>query len=132
VSQENVEIVERAVDSYNRRDIDAMRMFIDPDVELDWSASRGFVAGVYRGFDEFLRFWREYFDVFEEIAMKPDDFMDAGDSVIVPNVVHMRGRDGIEVSAQSAVVYTVRNRRVTRICLYHEMQEALKAVRLEE
>jgi ketosteroid isomerase-like protein len=109
-----------------------LKELLDPDVELDWSASRGFVAGVYQGFDEFQRFWKGYFDAFEAIRAEPDRFINAGDSVVVPNVVHMRGRDGIEVSARSAVVWTIRGGRITRICLYQETQEALKAVGLGE
>lgn len=130
MSRQNVEIAKRAVDAYNRRDIDGQRMLIDSDVELDWSASHGFAAGVYRGFDEYHRFWREYFDAFEEITMEPDGYIDAGESVVIPNVVHMRGRDGIEVSARSTIVYTMRDCRIARICLYQETQDALKAAGL--
>ena len=132
MSQENVEVVKRMIDAYNQRDLAGLKAFSHPDVELDWSASRGFVAGVYRGFDEFERFWRSYFDAFEEMAAEPERFIDAGESVIVPNVVHIRGRDGIEVSARSAIVFTFRSHRITRMCLYQETEQALKAVGLEE
>jgi len=132
VSQENVEVVKRMIDAYNQRDLAGLEAFSHPDVELDWSASRGFVAGVYRGFDEFERFWRSYFDAFEEMAAEPERFIDAGESVIVPNVVHIRGRDGIEVSARSAIVFTFRSHRITRMCLYQETGEALEAVGVRE
>ena len=132
MSQENVEIVKRMIDAYNQRDLAGLEAFSHPDVELDWSASRGFVAGVYRGFDEFERFWRSYFDAFEEMAAEPERFIDAGESVIVPNVVYIRGRDGIEVSARSAIVFTFRSHRITRMCLYQETEQALKAAGLKE
>jgi ketosteroid isomerase-like protein len=132
MSLENVKIVKQVFDAYNRRDLPGMEALHDSDVELDWSASRGFVAGVYRGFGEFLRFWTAYFAAFEEIAAEPERFIDAGESVIVPNVVHMRGRDGIEVTARSTLVFTLRDGKVTRICLYQERDEALKAVGLAE
>src|SRR6478736_3366444 len=106
MSRENVEVVERSLDAYQRRDIEAMRAVNHPDMELDWSASRGFQAGVYRGFDEALRFYREYFTVFDEIRFESVSFIEAGDSVVVPNVAHQRGRDGIEVTARSAMVFT--------------------------
>ena len=132
MSQGNVEVVKRMIDAYNQRDLAGLEAFSHPDVELDWSASRGFVAGVYRGFDEFERFWRSYFDAFEEMAAEPERFIDAGESVVVPNTVHIRGRDGIEVSARSAIVFTFRSHRITRMCLYQETEQALKAVGLEE
>jgi len=60
VSRENVEIVRQALDAYTRRDLDALKELHHSDLELDWSASRGPLAAVYRGFDEALRFYAEY------------------------------------------------------------------------
>jgi ketosteroid isomerase-like protein len=129
VSQ-NVEIVRQSLDAYSRRDVEAMRALNDPDLELDWSASLGWLAGVYRGFDDALRFYAGYFEAFDKIVIEPDRFIEAGDSVVVPNVARQRGRDGIEVSARSTLVFTVRNRKITRIRLYQDMGQALKAVGL--
>lgn len=85
---------------------------------------------MYRGIDEALRFYAGYFEAFDEIVIKPDRFIEAGDSVVVPNVAHQRGRDGIEVSARSTLVFTVRNGKLIRICLYQETTQALEAVEL--
>jgi uncharacterized protein len=130
MTQQNVEVVKQALDAYTRRDVEALRAIAEPNMELDWSASRGWLAGVYRGIDDALGFYAGYFEAFEEIVIEPDRFIEAGDSVVVPNVAHQRGRDGIEVSARSTLVFTVRSRRITRICLYQETEEALKAVGL--
>jgi ketosteroid isomerase-like protein len=43
-----------------------------------------------------------------------------------------RGRDGIEVSARATFVFTLRNRKITRICLYQETGQALKSLGLSE
>jgi len=132
MSLQNVDLVEQSIDAYHRRDVEAMRALNHPDMQLDWSASRGFQAGVYRGFDEALRFYREYFAVFDEITFESLSFIEAGDSVVVPNVARQRGRDGIEVTARSALVFTVRDHKIARICLYQETAQALKAVELAE
>jgi ketosteroid isomerase-like protein len=132
VSQENVELVRRHMDAYNRRDVEAMRSLSAPDIVVDWSASRSTLAGVYRGFDEVMRLRSEYFETFQATVVEVDRFIDAGDSVVVPNVAHQVGRDGIAVQARSTLVYAVRDRTVTRVCLYQETDEALKAVGLEE
>ena len=132
MSQENVEIVRQSLDAYSRRDIDALRTLNHPDLELDWSASVGSLAGVYRGLDQALRFYAEYYETFEATVIKPDRFIETGDLVVVPNVAHQRGRDGIEVSARSTLVFAVHNRLITRICLYQDEDEALKAVGLAE
>jgi ketosteroid isomerase-like protein len=127
-----VDVVRQTLDAYSRRDVEALRRLYHPDMELDWSASRGSLAGVYRGLDDAFRFYAEYHETFEATVVKPDRFIETGDFVVVPNVAYMRGRDGIEVSARSTLVYTVYERRVTRVCLYQEEDEALKAVGLAE
>jgi ketosteroid isomerase-like protein len=132
MSQENVEIVTRSLDAYSRRDVELLRALTDPDVELDWSASHGFQARVYKGFDTALGFYSEYFAVFDRIAFDIERITAIDDSVIVSNVARQRGRDGIEVTARSALVFTVRDARILRICLYQELDEALRAVGLDE
>ncbi len=131
MSQENVEVVRQSIDAFNRRDVKALRMFDDPDLEVDWSASRGVAAGVYRGIDAVLQFYGESFDVFDEIILEPDRFIEAGESVVVPNRSRSRGRDGIELFTRSALVFTVRGRRIVRICLYQDADQALADLGLE-
>jgi ketosteroid isomerase-like protein len=132
MSRANVEIVKRALDAYNRRDLEALRALNDPDVELDWSASPGVQAGVYRGITAVLRVYTDSFDAWEEMLIEPDCLMDAGESVVVPNISRLRGREGIEVSARSTIVFTVRDHKVIRVRLYQETEDALKAVGLAE
>jgi ketosteroid isomerase-like protein len=133
MSQENVEIAERAIDAYNRRDLHALRSLNDPNVEFDWSASEGPEAGVYRGIDAVMRLHAAYFDVFAEISIEPECFIDTGESVVVPNGSRSMGRDGIEVHTRGvAFTFTIRNGRIARFCLYQDKDEALKAVGLEQ
>jgi ketosteroid isomerase-like protein len=133
MSQENAEIARRTLDAFNRRDLDALRSLNDPDVEFDWSVSQGPEAGVYRGIDAVMRFFAAYFDVFAEITVEPECFIEAGDSVVVPNGSRSKGRDGIEVHTRGvAFLLTVRNGRISRFCLYQDKDQALKAVGLAE
>lgn len=129
---DNLEVVRQALDAYARRDIATLRAINDPEMELDWSASRSWLAGVYRGFEEALRFYEGYFEAFEEIVFELDRFIAAGESVVVPNLARQRGRDGIEVSARSTLVFTLRDRKVVRICLYQTTERALEALGLPE
>jgi ketosteroid isomerase-like protein len=130
MSHENVETVRQSLDAYGRRESDVLRELTAPDVELDWSASRGWFARVYQGIDEVLQFYDGYFEAFERIAIKPECFIHAGEFVVVPNTAHQRGRDGIEVSARSTLVFTMRDGKIARICLYQRTEEALRAVGL--
>jgi ketosteroid isomerase-like protein len=132
MSEENVEIAQRSIDAYNRRDFEALRKVSDPKLEVDWSASRGLEVGVYRGVESVLDFYRNFFDTFERVEVEPDHFIESGDSVVVPNTAHIGGRDGIETVARSTLVFEIRSGLITRIRLYQETNEALEAVGLEK
>jgi ketosteroid isomerase-like protein len=132
MSRENVELARQGLAAYTRRDVPALMALTHPDVELDWSESRGFQAGVYHGFEAAMGFYRDYFEAFEEIVFEAERYIDAGEMVIVPNVAHQRGREGIEVTARSTLVFTVHDSLITRICLYQETAQALKAAGLQD
>jgi ketosteroid isomerase-like protein len=130
VSEQNVDVVRRSLAAYARRDREALRALNDPDVEVDWSRSRGWLAAVYRGIEDAFRFYDGYFEVFESLVFEAEDYISVGDSVVVPNVARSRGRHGAETTARSAIVFTLRNGKVVRVCLYQGTEEALEAVGL--
>ena len=133
MSEENVEIVRQYIDGIDRgRDWAAAgTRFMSDDVEIDWSRSPAPYRGIYRGREAALRFAEEL-DVWEEARIEPEDFIDAGDDVLVPHVVHLRGRDGIETKVRATYVYTVRDRLCVRWRIYQEHAEALEAAGLSE
>jgi ketosteroid isomerase-like protein len=131
MSGENVEIVRRSTDAYNRGDLDGIVENWAPDAVLDWSNSRGFDAGVYRGHDEIRAFVQRFLAAFEEVRIEIDDPMEIEDGrLVVENVTYLRGRDGIEVQARSAWLITFRNGEQTSFTLYQTKQEALEAAGL--
>src|SRR4051812_12275813 len=75
MSQENVEIVRRTIEAWNRRDLDGALQNLHPDAEVDWSESSGVQRGVHRGIEEIRRFWEEWLDLFEEIDVRPEAFI---------------------------------------------------------
>jgi ketosteroid isomerase-like protein len=132
MSQENVEIVRRVIDAQNRDDLaESLRLYF-PEAEIDWSRSKGPLRGVYRGHVGIKTFQNEFWTAFEDIRLDAHDFMASGSEVVVPNTAHLRGRDGIEVVARATFVYTVENRRITRVRMFQERAEALKAVGIEK
>lgn len=125
----SVEVVRRSIAAYNERDLDGLRALNHSDVEVDWSASRGLDAGVYKGLSDVLGFFQTFFDTFDQVRIEPERFIECGDSVVVPNVAHFRGRDGIEAVARSAFVFEVHRGQVTRLCLYQDADAAIAAAR---
>ncbi len=128
MSQENVEIVRAYVEAFNARDMEALLELCDPEVEVDWSRSRGLEARIYRGREAVRGFWNTFFQTFDRVTVSPDEFIECGEHVVVPNRAHVWGRDGVKVEARSVLVWTLRKGRVVEHRLYQERAEALEAV----
>ena len=94
MSQENVEIVRRDIDAYNRRDRITMAALWRSDAVIDWSRARGPDKGVYRGEREREAFDDEFWSTFQSDHMEAHDYIESGSEVVVPHTAHMRGRDG--------------------------------------
>src|SRR3954447_8155508 len=88
-------------------------------------------AGVYK-LDQMGSFLRDFKETFESVRVEPDEFIEAGDHVVVPQTGYIRGRDGVEVVARVALVWTIRDGAIVQICLYQEKRDALKAAGLSE
>ena len=128
MSEENVELARAAIDAFNRRDLEWLLERIDDDFVFDWTRSRGPLAGVYHGREGLTEFVREQWETFETFVMEPAEFIDLGRHVVVPNTVHVHGRDGIEASAETTQVFTLEpDGRVSRVTMYQELEEALAA-----
>jgi ketosteroid isomerase-like protein len=132
MSRENVEVVRSHIDAWNRRDQAAYVGSFRSDAEIDWSRARALYRGVYRGRDGIETFWDVFWSTFEDSQLEIHNFTEAGSEVVVWNTAHMWGRDGIEVTARSALVFTVENGQITRLRLFQDEAEALEAAGLSE
>jgi hypothetical protein len=64
MSQENVELVYRVNDAFNRRDLDAFLALMDDDIEI---ASRIVaIEGGLRGHDGVRRWWQNWLDTWPD------------------------------------------------------------------
>ena len=82
--------------------------------------------------DQFRRLFDEFVDTWESFQLGPEEFLDAGNDVVVPFTNRVRGRDGIELQARGTFVWTIRDGAIVRACLYQERAEALEAAGLSE
>jgi ketosteroid isomerase-like protein len=134
MSQENVELIRRSTDAYNRRDLDGMLKDWTLDAVLDWSNARNVEARVYRGRDEIRAFMEQFLAAWDEVRVEiVDGPVEIEDGLLMAeNVAYMRGRGGIEVQARSAWLITINNGRTTSLTLYQTKREALEATGLSE
>ena len=133
MSEGNVERVRRGFAAYHDGDLEGALELWAPDAVWDWSNSVGPEAGIYRGRDEIRAFWEKYHATFEGIRFELVDVLEVEDDLlIIENVAHIRGRDGIEVQARSTWLVTIRDGEQTRLTLYQTKQEALEAAGLSE
>jgi ketosteroid isomerase-like protein len=130
MSQENVEIVRAGMDAFNREDWDAALEVAAPDFVLDMSRAIGPEQRGMYDLEKLRSFLEDLRGTFDSFQIEADEFIDAGEQVVVPTTSHGRGRGGIEVTARTASVYTLRDGAVTRLVMYQERRQALEAVGL--
>jgi ketosteroid isomerase-like protein len=132
MSQENVGVVRRSFEVWNRQDMLAYVALYGPDAQIDWSRSRSPFKGVYRGHPEIESFWDVFWSTWENVQLEVHSYTQADSEVMAWNTAHMRGREGIEVTARTALVFTVENGQITCLRLFDEQAEALEALGLSE
>jgi ketosteroid isomerase-like protein len=111
----------------------ALGEFYDPEVEW-YGAAGGLDEGrVLRGRAEIAAAFRDYYDTWERLELRPEEIIDTGNELIV--FVHevARGRkSGIVMETDTAAISTLQEGRVIRVRNYLDRSDALKAVGLSE
>jgi ketosteroid isomerase-like protein len=72
MSQKNVELVRRAIDFFNRGDIDQALSETHDEFEMDWSNSIGPLKGVYRGRQQVNELWTTFIEAWREVRWEDD------------------------------------------------------------
>ena len=134
VSQENVEIVREAWKAYADRGLDAMAEFWDLDI--DWRAAEGAIddVGELHGAVAVRRYVQDWINIFDDNSVVVEELRDVGDDRVL-SIQRLKGRaklSGIETDVRYALVSTVRDGKVVRAREYMSVEDALKAVGLEE
>jgi ketosteroid isomerase-like protein len=133
MSQENVEIVRRASEVLERRDWHGGADLFDLNVELHGTVGGLEEGKVLRGLSEIARALdTEDDEVWEEHRIEPQEFIDAGDRVVVLQREYQRSKAGAELVIDTATIVDLRAGHIVRIQGYMDSAEALEAVGLAE
>jgi ketosteroid isomerase-like protein len=131
MSEENVEVVRRGYEHYNRTG-EPDYTLLDPEVVYDVSR-RTFDPGVYHGHEGVQEFASLIREQWATMRLEPQEFRTAGDDVVVSVRLIGVGREsGVETTAQAAHVWTLREGKVVRQTTFQTMDEALEAAGLSE
>jgi ketosteroid isomerase-like protein len=126
--------ISRGFAALQRGDFEAaLGNFYDPDVEWHGAAGGLDEGRVLRGRAEVLEAFRDYYDSWERLELRPEEVIDTGDELIV--FVHevARGRKtGIVVETDTAAISTLHEGRVIQVRNYLDREEALEAAGLSE
>ena len=128
---EDVERVRSAYEAFNEGGVEAILERLAPDFQVrDRQTSpdretRYGREGVKQLFDS-------YMEAFDALRLDPEEFIDAGDQVVVVLRQHVRGKgSGAEFVGQIAHVWTVRDGAVQRLRIFKDKDTALETLKAE-
>ena len=132
MSQENVEIVRRIHGLWASDGLGAAAELLDPGIE--WvNPDDAVEPGIRRGLASVVDAADSVNLSFDHVELEIEDFVDAGDHVVVIVTMHARGRgSGATVNRRQGYVWTIANGQAVRFSWFNDPTVALEAVGLSE
>lgn len=127
MAEQNVELVRKGLEAFNRRDLSGMLETLDSDVEL--LPLRAVLEGeAYRGHDGFRKWLSDMDEDWESFRAEATEVRKLDeDRVLVIGRVRAKARaSGIDVDAPGAWLCSLRDGLVTRIHFYADPEKALE------
>jgi ketosteroid isomerase-like protein len=133
MSEENVEMVRRGYEAYNRGDLDGMVADFAPTFEYVTTGAVPDATGVYRGAEGYKEFLGWMRSEFESPRVAVHELIEAGDQVLASVSLRGRGKQsGVETNWDIWHLWTVRDGKVVRGQTFTGSDEALEAAGLSE
>jgi ketosteroid isomerase-like protein len=131
VSQENVDKTRAYIEAYNRRDFDTALSDCDPDVEWVLPEHQASDSGV--GPFQIRRFWESIDETFDELQLRPQEYVDGGDRVAVRLRHYGRSKSGIEMDTELYhQITTFRDGVIVRLEYVESWPEALEGAGIDD
>jgi ketosteroid isomerase-like protein len=130
MSGENVEIVRRAFADFEHDMSEFLELLSDDLVTVRPGLSD---PATYRGKEAYLEMTADWVEGFAEWSVTPEEYVDAGERVIVRIAQTGRGEgSGVPVEGLYWFVYTVRDGKIARLEMHTSEAQALEATGLQE
>ena len=131
MSQENVEVVKRALAEFQRGNF-WVPEFFEPDVRVRWLDAVGAPSETV-GIQDMSNFMLNWLETFDNMSMVAERVVDAGDQVVVIAAWQGRGKaSGVNTEWRQGTVWTLRDGRVASVIGHQEPSDALEAAGLSE
>ena len=123
--------VELVRQTFTARRSDFPELFV-PDVRLDLS-ERVFNPAVYEGYEGLVRWQEEVHEIWKSYVSEPEEFF-AGENVVVvfTREIGRGAGSGVEVDRRTAMLFRLRDGRVSEMRLYHHRDQATRDAGLGE
>ncbi|MEK6325911.1 MAG: nuclear transport factor 2 family protein [Actinomycetota bacterium] len=130
MSEENVQIVRSAFAAFNRGDLSGVLEPLSDDLVTYRAAPFG---DSHHGPDGFLEATMDWIEGFAEWSVTPEEFIDAGDRVVVRSVQEGCGEEsGAPVTGVFWFVHALRQGKIVRIDIFAEEAAALEGAGIKE
>jgi uncharacterized protein len=132
VFQDDVERLRDAYDAFNESGVEAILERLAPGFQVrdrETSPDRGETR---HGKEGIKQLFDSYMEAFDALRLEPEEFIDAGDQIVVALHQRVRGKgSGAEVVGRIAHVWTMREGEALRLRIFGDKERALEALRAE-
>ena len=129
MATENLEIVRRGFEAFNRDGVDGILPFIDPDFEATTPPDLASEPDTYRGHEGVRRWFDSFDEVMEGIRWDPRAFHEERGRVLVEFTLRARGKTtGLEFGQEAVMVWELRDGKAIGLELYATLDEALATI----
>ena len=131
MSEENVEVVQKAIEAWNQREAELLLSYAAPEIEWMPAGPAAVERAVYRGHDEVASAYAALWETWDLFRFEGSQLRDLGDSVLWLGRVKMRGSASqVELDQEFAAHWVLRDGKLIRIQAFVSWQDALETVGL--
>jgi ketosteroid isomerase-like protein len=131
MSEDNVNLARRGYEALRSGDLDGVLEMLHSEVSVEVHTGRPDLPEVLHGHAGFLENLQGLTDVFQDIEIEPEEFIDLDEHLVVPIYTAGHGRaSGIKVENRVVHIWTIQDGKATRFRVYGTREEAFAALGL--
>jgi ketosteroid isomerase-like protein len=125
VESARFETLRRAIQAWNRGDLEAALADVDPDIEWEMANFFPDATGTFHGHEGVTEFWRLFREPWKEIHFNLERFVEVGEKIVVEGRFRATGRDsGTQVDGVFGQIFTYRDHRLVHFQAFEDFASA--------